>query len=628
MVHKKCRKGLRGARMKSRKELKKNAKTVMKKHYWLYVALCLIAGILGTEYTSSVEFGKTKTESYVGTESGVDKLSTNSLTDEFLSFVWDIGHGQEDVRREAAEAEEHRYVEESEQKKNAVLGRSRGAFSEIINKTLSGAYLVSLAVAIRSIVGSDGVTTVILTLLGLAVIFFVQTFVVGIYRVVMRRMFLEGRCYQKVPVTRVWFLLKIKKWIHAGVTLLVSATLELLWCFTLVGGVIKYFSYYMVPFIVAENPGIRTMDAITLSRRMMNGHKWECFKLEMSFCGWKILGTLTLGLLEIFFVNPYQTATIAEYYAELRGLVKEKQIPLSDQLNDQYLFEAPTREMLDTVYSDVKAVDDELTGPILHLKGVRKFLADWFGLAVGSQKELDTLEQEENRRFRVAHMQGAYRGEVYPVRLYPIPEKKKRKGIENMNFLRHYSAGSIIMIFFVMSFVGWLWEVSLHLITDGVFVNRGVMHGPWLPIYGAGSVLILMLLNKLRVHPVAEFAATVVVCGTVEYFTSYFLEVMHHGEKWWDYTGYFLNLNGRICAEGLLTFGVGGMAIVYVLAPFLDSIIRKIPIRRLMTVCVLLICIFAADQVYSSYHPNMGAGITDYESHAYGWQMSVRLLML
>lgn len=585
----------------------------MKKHYWLFVLLCLIAGMLGTEYSSSVKF-----ERYVALEdieTRTDGLSINSLTDEFFSFAWDIGNGQKEKRQKEAEQEEKRYVERSETRRNAILGRSKGAFSEIINKTMSGAYFVTLAVAIRSLAGSDSTTGIILTLLGFCVVFFVQTFVVGIYRVIMRRMFLEGRCYQKVPVTRVWFLLKIKKWIHACLVLLISGVLQLLWWCTLIGGVIKYYSYYMVPFIIAENPDIRAFDAITLSRHMMNGHKWECFKLEWSFIGWKFLGGITLGLVDIFYTNAYQTATIAEYYAELRNQAKEKNLPFSDLLNDRYLYEIPTREVLDTIYSDVKEVNDKMLQPVIKVTGIRKVLADWLGLAIGNQNELDMLEREESRLFCVAHMQGAYRGMVYPVRLYPIPEKQKRKGIENMNFLRHYSIGSMIMIFFVMSWIGWMWEVSLHLIIDGVFVNRGVMHGPWLPIYGAGSVLILMLMNKLRSRPAAEFMAIVVLCGCVEYFTSYFLEVMH-GEKWWDYTGYFLNLNGRICAEGLLTFGVGGMVIVYVLAPFLDSILRKIPIRKLMITCVLLICIFSADEVYSSKHPNMGAGITDYESRA------------
>ena len=46
-------------------------------------------------------------------------------------------------------------------------------------------------------------------------------------------------------------------------------------------------------------------------------------------------------------------------------------------------------------------------------------------------------------------------------------------------------------------------------------------------------------------------------------------------KKWWDYTGYFLNLHGRICAEGLLVFGVGGMAFVYVIAPLIDNWVKE-----------------------------------------------------
>ena len=171
-------------------------------------------------------------------------------------------------------------------------------------------------------------------------------------------------------------------------------------------------------------------------------------------------------------------------------------------------------------------------------------------------------------------------------------------------------------MFFTLSFVGWVWEVSLHLITDGTFVNRGVLHGPWLPIYGCGGVMILLLLNAFRKKPMLEFLLAIVLCGCVEYFTSLYLEIVHDGTRWWDYTGYFLNLHGRICAEGLLVFGVGGMAIVYVLAPFLDELFRKIPMKIMIIAAVILTGIFAADQVYSAEHPNEGKGITDYAGNS------------
>ena len=110
-------------------------------------------------------------------------------------------------------------------------------------------------------------------------------------------------------------------------------------------------------------------------------------------------------------------------------------------------------------------------------------------------------------------------------------------------------------------------------------MNRGTLHGPWLPIYGTGGVIILILLKKLRKKPLFEFLAAMVLCGGLEYFSSWYLEKTHGGQRWWDYTGYFLNLNGRICAEGLLTFGLGGLAIVYLLAPALDNLLSRIDTR-------------------------------------------------
>ena len=204
-------------------------------------------------------------------------------------------------------------------------------------------------------------------------------------------------------------------------------------------------------------------------------------------------------------------------------------------------------------------------------------------------------------------------GKAYPIRMSAIPEYEKRSRIEMINYFRRYSVWSLILMFFAFSFIGWLWEVSLHLISDGVFVNRGVLHGPWLPIYGCGGVLILVALNRLRARPLLEFGAIVVLCGCVEYFSSLYLEIAHNGQRWWDYSGYFLNLNGRICAEGLLVFGLGGLAIVYVLAPILDNQIRRIPGKALVPVSLALAAVFVGDLAYSSVHPNEGKGITDYQ---------------
>ena len=90
---------------------------------------------------------------------------------------------------------------------------------------------------------------------------------------------------------------------------------------------------------------------------------------------------------------------------------------------------------------------------------------------------------------------------------------------------------------------------------------------PGCPFTGQGGVLVLILLKKVRERPVVTFFLTMLICGCVEYATSWVLEMIHHGVRWWDYSGYFLNLNGRVCAEGLLIFGLGGCGFIYILAP-------------------------------------------------------------
>lgn len=390
----------------------------------------------------------------------------------------------------------------------------------------------------------------------------------------------------------------------------VTTVFGLLWDLTIIGGMIKTYSYFLVPYIAAENPDVSPLEAITLSRKMMKGHKWECFLLNLSYFGWYVLGQLTCGITAILYSDAYKVAAFCEYYAQIRQEAIEKKIPGYELLNDPYLFEKADQETISRAYEGVLQWTEDVEKPDGR-KGISRFLADFFGIAWMSRGEGQKYQNWQIRKAKSRDYREEAEGKIYPGKLFSIPEEKKWKAAETMHYLRCYSVWSLILMFFIFSFVGWLWEVSLHLITDGVFVNRGVLHGPWLPIYGSGSVLILLVLNKFRSKPVLEFGSIVVLCGCVEYFTSLYLELTH-GEKWWDYSGYFLNLNGRICAEGLLVFGIGGMAIVYVAAPLVDELLKKLPLQILVVVSGLLLGFYITDQCYSSKYPNTGAGITDY----------------
>lgn len=95
----------------------------------------------------------------------------------------------------------------------------------------------------------------------------------------------------------------------------------ILWALLLiVPGIVKSYEYYMVPYLVAENPAIETKDAFAYSRMMMKGQKWKTFVLDLSFLGWRILSAMTFGVLGIFFVEPYSRLTSAALYRRLRGL--------------------------------------------------------------------------------------------------------------------------------------------------------------------------------------------------------------------------------------------------------------------------------------------------------------------
>ena len=119
-----------------------------------------------------------------------------------------------------------------------------------------------------------------------------------------------------------------------------------------------------------------------------------------------------------------------------------------------------------------------------------------------------------------------------------------------------------IPLFFLLSFFGWLWEVGIYLVKDGEFVNRGVLFGPWLPVYGCGGII-----------------------------------------------------SGRVCLLGGLLFGVGGWLLVCYAVPYLRLLYRKIwrkekGRRGLQLVCLMLLLIFIADAARAADFPNMGKDIT------------------
>lgn len=88
----------------------------------------------------------------------------------------------------------------------------------------------------------------------------------------------------------------------------------------IVPGIIKAYEYYMVPYLLGENPNLSTDDAFQMSKEMMDGHKWNTFVLQLSFIGWDLLAAFTLGLVHVFYVTPYRNLTLAALFERLNAL--------------------------------------------------------------------------------------------------------------------------------------------------------------------------------------------------------------------------------------------------------------------------------------------------------------------
>jgi len=114
-----------------------------------------------------------------------------------------------------------------------------------------------------------------------------------------------------------------------------------------------------------------------------------------------------------------------------------------------------------------------------------------------------------------------------------------------------------ILLLFIYSFVGWLFEILIRIIEERKIINRGFLIGPYCPIWGFGVVLMTIFLQNFVNEPVAFILLAMIVAGILEYITSYIMEKLFKA-RWWDYSRYPFNLNGRITLQHLLFFGAAG----------------------------------------------------------------------
>ncbi len=338
-----------------------------------------------------------------------------------------------------------------------------------------------------------------------------------------KRFFLEAKNYHSTKISKIFYLFKLRFTKNPVWIMFCRSIYQALWNLTIIGGFIKHYEYSMIPYILAENPAIDRSEAFHLSKKLMRGNKLHLFRMHLSFLHWKVLSFFTLGLVNLIFTNPYITATDTELYLVLRKKYVRSRLPGYEQFNDPIIDVVPSEDEL--LIS--KALYDDSEGPY---------------------SKISYFDPDQ-----------------YPVFLYSIqPPKSAIHSAWNKN--RVYDFPTCVFIFFTFSIFGWLFETCMFLTREGVFSNRGLLIGPWIPLYGFCGLLILKFVQRISHLPILSFLSIMTIYSVVEYFFDW---IMKFNQKLINinYHGYFMTLNSHTFLGGSIFFALVGCALLYYLAP-------------------------------------------------------------
>ena len=155
-----------------------------------------------------------------------------------------------------------------------------------------------------------------------------------------------------------------------------------------------------------------------------------------------------------------------------------------------------------------------------------------------------------------------------------------------------------ILYFIIYSIIGWLIEVMSFLVQDKKFVNRGFLIGPICPIYGYGVILIILIIGTDKTDLLSMFLKSIFICSILEYSTSFIMEKLFKA-RWWDYSQRRFNINGRICLETMLPFGIGATIVLYFVHPLVIKLVNMLSYNPKLIIAMVLLVIYLVDNFIS-----------------------------
>lgn len=153
----------------------------------------------------------------------------------------------------------------------------------------------------------------------------------------------------------------------------------------------------------------------------------------------------------------------------------------------------------------------------------------------------------------------------------------------------------LFILFYICSIIGYIYEMILCFILNGKFMSHGILYGPWLPIYGSGA-LIISLLNKYKHHPILVFLLSFFIIGILEYICGFIL-LKFLNIRLWDYSNWYLNINGFVSLFSSIGFAIGGLLIIYGIMPLVKMIVKKNNKKHLKLIINILSILFIGDVI-------------------------------
>ena len=274
-----------------RSELKERGKISFKRFYWKSVLVCFICLLLSGGIGS-------------GVSNRISDTYTSTINNNYEDDYTDWEYYDEDEY-----IDEYYYDEEIDQEFNNALESFESIF-------MGGFFVLFIGIII--------VAALIGFVIKLLIVYPIE---IG------KNNFFMGIREEEKTLDSLIFVYKSGQLKNTIITMFMKGLFQTLWTLLfIIPGIIKAYEYRMIPYILSENPEISRKRAFEISKQMMKGNKWNTFVLDLSFLGWQILSGLTIGILGIFYVNPYVQGTNAELYAYLREDALKNGYVSSDEL--------------------------------------------------------------------------------------------------------------------------------------------------------------------------------------------------------------------------------------------------------------------------------------------------------